>query len=297
MAPVDASSCLASCECVPVEIVSTVGAWQELAEIPDADDRVAAWTTSYEARFPSVFEVYYSAWGAPSRRREAALQAPTLKDQITAAEDRACHLLDQAENDFRERGLLQGELRAVLRVGGHTSNGWVAEHNGHRSLFLALEYLGTAPYDDLLVVHEITHVVQSQLSPSTGARKYGSSLAVMVEGAATATSRALRPGHTDSAYLWMDGHHEAWLDECNANAAAIASLLLRHADTPDDDEEVAPLFRNRATPGIPARSGYWVGELIARGMLQDGYGLHDLLSLGPAEARDRVLAWARTNDR
>jgi hypothetical protein len=182
-------------------------------------------------------------------------------------------------------------------VGGHTSNGWVAEHNGHRSLFLALEYLGTAPYDDLLVVHEITHVVQSQLSPSTGARKYGSSLAVMVEGAATATSRALRPGHTDSAYLWMDGHHEAWLDECNANAAAIASLLLRHADTPDDDEEVAPLFRNRATPGIPARSGYWVGELIARGMLQDGYGLHDLLSLGPAEARDRVLAWARTNDR
>jgi hypothetical protein len=297
MAPVDASSCLASCECVPVEIVSTVGAWQELAEIPDADDRVAAWTTSYEARFPSVFEVYYSAWGAPSRRREAALQAPTLKDQITAAEDRACHLLDQAENDFRERGLLQGELRAVLMVGGHTSNGWVAEHNGHRSLFLALEYLGTAPYDDLLVVHEITHVVQSQLSPSTGARKYGSSLAVMVEGAATATSRALRPGHTDSAYLWMDGHHEAWLDECNANAAAIASLLLRHADTPDDDEEVAPLFRNRATPGIPARSGYWVGELIARGMLQDGYGLHDLLSLGPAEARDRVLAWARTNDR
>lgn len=265
MAPVDASSCLASCECVPVEIVSTVGAWQELAEIPDADDRVAAWTTSYEARFPSVFEVYYSAWGAPSRRREAALQAPTLKDQITAAEDRACHLLDQAENDFRERGLLQGELRAVLMVGGHTSNGWVAEHNGHRSLFLALEYLGTAPYDDLLVVHEITHVVQSQLSPSTGARKYGSSLAVMVEGAATATSRALRPGHTDSAYLWMDGHHEAWLDECNANAAAIASLLLRHADTPDDDEEVAPLFRNRATPGIPARSGYWVGELIARG--------------------------------
>ena len=64
-----------------------------------------------------------------------------------------------------------------------------------------------------------------------------------------------------------------------------------HADTPDDDEAVAPLFRNRTTPGIPARSGYWVGELIARSMLQDGYGLRDLLSLGPAEARDRVLAW------
>jgi hypothetical protein len=280
-----------------VEIVSAVGAWHELAETPDADDRVAAWTTSYEARFPSVFDVYYSAWGTRARRREAAMQAPDLKDQIMAAEDRACHLLEQAENDFHERGLLQGELHAVLMVGGHTSNGWVAEHNGRRSLFLALEYLSTPPYDDLLVVHEITHVVQTQLSPATGARTYDSSLAVMVEGAATATSRALRPGHTDSAYLWMDAHHEAWLDDCNANAAAIAALLLQHADTPDDDEAVAPLFRNRTTPGIPARSGYWVGELIARRMLQDGYGLHDLLSMGPAEARDRVLAWVTTNDR
>lgn len=280
-----------------MEIVSTVGAWQEVARMPDADDRVAAWITSYESRFASIFDVYYSAWGTPSRRREAALQAPVLLDQIMAAEDRARYLLARAENDFRERGLLDGELHAVLMVGAHTSNGWVAEHNGRRSLFLALEYLGVAPHDDLLVVHELSHVVQAQLSPATGARTYESSLAVMVEGAATATSRVLRPGHTDSAYLWMDEHHASWLDDCKASASAIASLLLRHGDTPDNDEAVALLFRNRATPGIPARSGYWAGEQIARTMLQDGYGLHDLLSVCPDEARRRVLDWATTNDR
>ncbi len=223
------------------------------------------------------------------------MRAPALRDQILAAEDRARHLLAQAENDFRDRGLLDDELHAVLLVGTYTSNGWVAEHDGRRSLFLALEYLSPPPHDDLLVVHELSHVVQTQRSPATLAHAYASTLAVMVEGAATATSRVLRPGHTDAAYLWMDQDHEPWIDDCVASAPAIARLLLKHADAPDDDEAVAPLFRNQAVPGIPARSGYWAGDRIARGMLQEGCDLDELLSVGPHEARHRVLNWANTN--
>ena len=284
-----------SCESVSVEIMSTVEAWQQLAEMSNADERADAWVTSYEARFPSVFDVYYSSWGSPVKRGDASAQAPALVDQILAAEVRARHLLAQAEADFQERGLLAGELSAVLLVGAHTSNGWVAEHNGRRSLFLALEYLGSPPHDDVLVVHELSHVAQAQLSPETGGRTYTSALAAMVEGAATATSRALRPGHTDSAYLWMDEDHQEWLDRCDSEIAAIASLLLRNVDTPDDDEAVARLFRNKTGPGIPARSGYWAGQLVASGMLRDGHDLHDLLSLGAAEARSRVHEWAMTN--
>ena len=281
-----------ACQSDLMEIISTVEAWREMAELPNADDRAAAWVTNYEATFPSVFEVYYSAWGSPAQRGDAASQAPILIDQILAAEGRARHLVAHAENDFREAGLLQEELCVVMLVGAHTSNGWVAEHKGQRSLFLALEYLGTPSFDDLLVVHELSHVVQAQLSPAAGARTYASSLAVMVEGAATATSRVLRPGHTDSAYLWMDDDHQEWLNNCDASAAAIASLLLRHADTPDDDGAVAPLFRNRPGHGIPARAGYWAGERIARAMLQDGTDLRDLLSMKPPEARTRVIEWA-----
>ena len=275
-----------------MEIISTVEAWQEMAELTNADDRAAAWVGSYEARFPSVFEVYYSAWGSPANRVDAALQAPRLVEQVLTAQARARQILAKAENDFREGGLLQGELSVVLLVGAHTANGWVAEHQGKRSLFLALEYLGTPPYDDVLVVHELSHVVQAQLSPATAARTYAASLAAMVEGAATATSRLLRPGHTDSAYLWMDEDHQNWLDECNISAGAIASLLLRHADTPDDDEAVASLFRNREGAGIPARAGYWAGDQIAHTMLQDGGNLRDLLSMEPIEAHTRVRDWA-----
>jgi len=49
-------------------------------------------------------------------------------------------------------------------------NGWVAEHTGQRTLFLALEFLGHPPHDDLLVVHELTHVAQAQLSVATRAQ-------------------------------------------------------------------------------------------------------------------------------
>ena len=275
-----------------MEIISTVEAWQEMAELTNADDRAVAWVRTYEARFPSVFEVYYSAWGSPVKRADAALQAPRLVAQVLAAEARARHILAQAEIDFRRGGLLHGELSVVLLVGAHTSNGWVADHQGKRSLFLALEYLGTPPYDDVLVVHELSHVVQAQLSPATAAPTYASSLAAMVEGAATATSRLLCPGHTDSAYLWMDDDHQDWLDECITSAPAIASLLLRHADTPDDDEAVAPLFRNREGGGIPARAGYWAGDQIAREMLKDGADLRELLSMEPDAAHARVRDWA-----
>ena len=279
-----------------MDIVSTVGAWRELAQIPNEADRVTAWNCSYEAQFPSVFDVYYSAWGDRDRRPEAAVRAPALVSQVLGAEERARHLLSQAEGDFRALGLLgDDELHVVLMVGGHSSNGWVAEHAGRSSLFLALEFLGEPPHDDLLVVHELAHVVQAQRSAATRTRSYPAALGALVEGAAVATSRALRPGHTDTAYLWMDDDHEEWLDSCAASAGAIAALLLQHADTPDDAAEVAPLFRNRPGFSVPARSGYWAGDLIARAILEEGYRLRDLLSLDQHEARERVVRWAKAN--
>lgn len=279
-----------------MDVLSTVATWLEVATLPTAQDRAAAWVASYEARFPSVFEVYYRAWGDPSARDVAATQAPALVDQVVAAELRAMDLLGRAEADFRTHGLLNGDdLRAVLMVGGHTSNGWVAEHQGRPTLFLALEYLGEPPFDHLLVVHELAHVVQAHRSAATRARTFPASLAVMVEGAATTTSRVLRPGFDDGAYLWMDDDHDAWLEQCTCATGGIAALLLEHPDTHDDHEAVAPLFRNRPGAAIPPRSGYWVGDLISRTMLQQGCGLRELLSLGPSQAHDLVTRWAHAH--
>lgn len=274
--------------------MSTLESWLDLAQIRDDDQRVAAWA-HYEMTNQSVFDVYYSAWGDPARRAQAAVSAPTLIGPIQSAEVRARNLLAQAVDDFREHGLLTGELHVVLLVGGHSSNGWVAEHEGQRTLFLALEYLGSPPFDDLLVVHELSHVTQAQLSPAARHRTNPAALAVMLEGAATATARALRPDHSDSAYLWMDEWHVEWLDDCDASRSTIARLLMENLDTPDHADAVAPLLRNRGGEGVPPRSGYWVGDLIARELRRDGYDLKDLLSVGTVEAHHRVRDWAFTH--
>lgn len=276
-----------------MEILSTADAWHQVAQISQAEGRVTAWTTEYEAGFPTVFDVYYSAWGDRGRRRDAALQAPELVRRIRAAESRARVLLRRAEDDFRDRGLLsERDLHAVLLVGGHSSNGWVAEHAGQRTLFLALEFLGLPPHDDLLVVHELTHVAQTELSVATRARTYPASLTVMVEGVAAATTRVLRPGLTDSAYLWMDDSHHRWVDRCRTDAPTIATTLLEHLDTPDDADVVAPLFRNLSDRHVPPRSAYWAGDQIAQGMLRQGHTLRDLLSITPETARTVVANWA-----
>ncbi len=276
-----------------MQILSTVDAWSALAHIPDEDERVKAWTAEYEARWPTVFEVYYSGWGEPEQRRGAALAAPGLLDRIHVAERRAEEVLRAAEADFRDLGLLfDDDLHAVLMVGGGSSNGWVAEHEGRRVLFLALEMLGMPPHDDVLIVHELTHVVQGQLCEAARARTFTSSFAVFTEGAAVASTRRIRPGLSDSAYLWMDEDHHDWVSQCQYAAPGIAAMVLEHLDSPADADAVAPLLRNRSGEALPPRSGYWAGDQIAGQMLNHGYALTDVLSTPAGQARARVAQWA-----
>ena len=277
-----------------MEVLSTVDAWLEMAQLTDPADRARAWRERYEAAFPSVFEVYYRSWGQLDRRTEAARSAPGMVERVRDAELRARRLLALSEGDFYERGLVLGEgLHAVLLVGGHTSNGWVADHEGRPTLFLALEFLAGPPYDELLVVHELTHVVQGQLCSAARSRTHPSSFGVLLEGAAAATSRILRPGHTDSAYLWMDDDHHEWIGRCQASARDIATLLLTHLETPDDGEAVAPLFRNVNDHRLPPRSAYWAGDQIARQLLDGGTTLIEMLSCDPTGSRNLVSQWAQ----
>ncbi|QZY30647.1 hypothetical protein [Nocardioides coralli] len=275
-----------------MRVLSTVDAWLDVAHLSDPDQRIAGWSADYEAAFPSVFEVYYRSWGSHARRVEAAKSAPTLIESVRRAEGRAIELLQTAEQDFRDHGLIDGDdLNVVLMVGGRSSNGWVADHEGQPTLFLALEYLGLSPYDDLLVVHELTHVAQQRLSADARDATYTSALALLVEGSAVTTTRLLRPGFSDSAYLWSDEEHGEWVSRCEVSAPRIARLVLDHLDTLDDDEGVAPLFRNREHGHVPARAGYWAGDQIAQALVTQGIGLSDLLAVDAAEGRRLAARW------
>lgn len=246
-----------------MRVTSTAPGNIALAEIP-ANDRRLAWTEQYEAAYPVIFETYHSAWGRHERCLAAAADVPDLVPRVPALEARARALLEDAERSFRTDGLLD-DLDVVLLVGGRTSNGWVTEFRETVTLFLALEFLGDAPYDEVLVSHEAFHVAHSRHGsdewPEDGAA------ALFSEGLATAMSREIRPGLDDTAYLWFDNEHAAWVATCESAGSAIVARTLEQLTAPYAEPAVRGLFTTHEGE-LPPRAGYWLGDVVVCRLLE-----------------------------
>jgi hypothetical protein len=258
-----------------MSVLSTVDDYVEVARIPDPVARRSAWVHQYEARHPDVFEVYYRGWGRREKSDEAAAEAPDLAAIIRIRERRARELIDAVAVDLVRFGLLsQSDLSVVLLVGGHTSNGWVATFRGHPTLFLALEFLGEPPFDDLLVRHEAIHLLHEQRR----ARPWSESVAAALfsEGLAVALCRWLRPGFSESAYLWFDDEHEPWVGDCWKARWQIRTNIAKQLDSTDADV-VRDYFGAGTKSPLPVRSGYWLGDRWLRSLLEAGHLPDDLL--------------------
>jgi hypothetical protein len=280
-----------------VRLTSTVAEYQALARIDDRANRRDAWTTDYEAAHRDVFDIYYRSYSDPRRRIDAVIDADRLSPLVAEREARAKEVARQTEQEFRARGLLD-ELDVVLLVGNHTANGWIAEFRGRRSLFVALEMLGAPPYDGVLISHEALHLAHTRNSAATWPDDIGACL--VQEGLATAASRVLHPGLSDSGYLWTDDQHDPWVDECRDAERALAAVILDEMSTPAELPHVKGLFApDCRASGLPPRSGYWLADLLAQHWLSQ-HSLRDVLLWDYAEATDRAsndlrttVAWSR----
>ncbi len=250
-----------------MRLTSTLPEYLRLAEIEDDDARRAAWTNTYEAAHREIFETYHSAWGTHEHCLKAAADVPRLAAEIVTVEARARRLTELAEKSFREDGLLDDDLDVVLLVGARTSDGWVTELGGAVTLFLALEFLGDAPYDGVLVSHEALHVAHARRGAATWPEDCAASL--FQEGIAIAISRQIHPGLADSAYLWFDDAHADWVADCERARAMIASRALEQLDTSYQEAQVRALFTVlESAKELPPRAGYWLGDLLTRRLLE-----------------------------
>jgi hypothetical protein len=270
-----------------MRVTSTVDAYLGLAAIRDDNRRRAAWTENYEAAHRGIFETYYQGWGKRERSLEAAGDVPLLAPVVRDVEVRARSLVARTERAFRATGLLDDDLDVVLMVGGHTSNGWVTEYHGREVLFLALEFLGDPPYDEVLVSHEALHIAHDRLGAADWQEDCAASL--FQEGIAVAITREFHPGLPESAYLWFDGDHEAWVAACAQTETKIATRALTELDTPQDDVLARALFTMQPEePELPPRAGYWLGDLVVRRLLEQ-HPARELLGWDRPSAR-RALA-------
>lgn len=256
---------------------STTDAYLRLLEVPAGPQRQAAWAEAYEAAHPDVFDVYYDGRGDPARRHDAADAVEELAPSIPEREERAANLVRFTASSMQQRGWLdRAELRTVLMVGSGTSNGWVAHHEGEPTLFLALESLPAPPFDTVLVAHEAAHVAHALGSAMTTWPTTVQGM-TFVEGVAVAASRELCPGLSESAYLWFDEDHAAWVQECQ-EAATVIEALAASAWTSDDDAVRGRLFQGGSEPAtVPSRAGYWLADRQAERALMTA-SLADLLT-------------------
>lgn len=268
-----------------MRVTSTVDEYLALALLSDPESRRQAWKRDYETAHGDVFDVYYRSWSSPGLRGRGADDVPLIAPDVRRLEKRAISLARWTEREFRHRGLLT-ELDLVLMVGNHTSNGWVAELDGRQSLFLALEFLGDPPFDSLLVSHEALHVAHLRSGAADWPEDVGTSL--IQEGLATAVSRELRLGLSESSYLWFDDHHDSWVKNCAESERAIATVVLEDLATSADVPRVKGLFAaNSQTGALPSRSGYWLGDRLAQRWLSQ-HAIQDVLLWDHSEAVHRA---------
>lgn len=268
-----------------MRLTSTVAEYLKLARIEDHASRLQAWTTDYEAAHRDVFDVYYRSYSDQRRRNGAVADVPRISLLVQEREARAEALARQAEQEFRAQGLLD-EINVVLLVGNHTANGWIEEFHGRPTMFVALEMLGTPPYDGMLFSHEAVHLAHMRHDAANWPDDVGSHL--IQEGIATAASRDLHPGLSDGDYLWNDDQHDSWVRECRQAERALAEVVLDEIATPAEAVHVKGLFAPDCQAGtLPSRSGYWLGDLLAQHWLSQ-HDLRDVLRWNFTEATDRA---------
>jgi hypothetical protein len=134
--------------------------------------------------------------------------------------------------------------------------------------------------------YEALHLAHMHHGAATWRDDVGASL--IQEGVATAASRQLHPGLSDSAYLWTDDQHDPWVRECREAERALAAVVLDEMVTPAETAHVKGLFAPDCQAGtLPSRSGYWLGDLLAQHWLSQ-HSLRDVLRWNHAEATGRA---------
>lgn len=268
-----------------LHVRSTVSEYLALLEVAPAE-RERAWVDEYEGAHPELFELYYDGYGHPNGRVAAVAGIPALAREVAARETRMARALQKAADDFVGLGLLSADqdLQVVLMVGTGHSNAWVKPVDGVPVLFVALELLPPADLDDLLVIHELVHVVhmrkllpvwteQPELANHLGLR-------VWLEGLAVAATRELLPGRPDHHYLFVDD--ETWIAQCRAAAPNLVPTLLSNLDVCDAALAYSLVGVTEDQPW-PSRAGYWVGDLVVSELLTVGTPLSTLMAWGPGQ--------------
>lgn len=160
------------------------------------------------------------------------------------------------------------DLAMVFFVGAFDGNAFAAPYgNGRSAVCFPIEN----GEDDIVIVHELTHLVHGKLIGSELGWSRSVAALVFQEGLATQMSRHLIPGHPDEAYLKSEG---GWLQSCCEDSSNILRGIRPYL-AERSAEAMLRFTMGKGTTGR-VREGYFAGWRLIGDMLADGRSFADI---------------------
>lgn len=164
-------------------------------------------------------------------------------------------------------------LVVIYFVGGFENNPFVAPYDENR-LALCLPIENGESDIDILLSHELTHIVHSQTANLTAdwERTIGST--ILQEGLAQQVSRFLVPGKPTELYI---EHTKGWLKSCYENKSDIITGILPYLE--DSSSEVVTMFTFGHGTTNREREAYFVGWEIVQYLLEEGVTFKEMANI------------------
>ncbi|ATP41006.1 hypothetical protein CSE16_13615 [Solibacillus sp. R5-41] len=162
-------------------------------------------------------------------------------------------------------------LVVVYFVGGFENNPFVAPFDEKRlALCLPIENGDS----DILLSHELTHIVHSHTANLTAKWERTIASTIIQEGLATQVSKFLVPGDLDEHYI---EHKKGWFETCNEHKWEIIKGTLPFLEDSSSEAVTRFTFGNGTTNN--EREVYFVGWEIVQYLLGEGVSFKELATI------------------
>jgi hypothetical protein len=172
------------------------------------------------------------------------------------------------------------EFVVVYFVGGFENNPFVAPFDGDRlALCLPIEN----GESDIILAHELTHIVHTQTANLTAEWERTIAATILQEGLATRVSQFIVPGHPEELYI---EHKKGWLQSCKENRAEIISGIFPFLEYSSSEAVTMFTFGNGTTNH--EREAYYVGWELVNFLLDQGVTFKEMASVQEKDIPDYV---------